>query len=106
MEEQKNETMETEDKEAGADTAADLEETVQQGADGQRTDEEEVDEPEADGAEKEDSEADESPKTQKNRVKTPGQYRRYIRQEPDTVSEASSFSKMNLRSPKKCTWNL
>ena len=43
MEEQKNETMETEDKEAGADTAADLEETVQQVADGQRTDEEEVD---------------------------------------------------------------
>ena len=59
MEEQKNETMETEDKEAGADTAADLEETVQQGADGQRTDEE-VDEPEADGAEKDNSEADES----------------------------------------------
>mgnify|MGYP000205279680 CR=1 FL=1 len=59
MEEQKNETMETEDKEAGADTAADLEETVQQGADGQRTDEE-ADEPEADGAEKDDSETDES----------------------------------------------
>ena len=94
MEEQKNETMETEDKEAGADTAADLEETVQQGADGQRM------------GRKRRTLKQMSPKTQKNRVKTPGQYRRYIRQEPDTVSEASSFSKMNLRSPKKCTWNL
>lgn len=104
MEEQKNETMETEDKEAGADTAADLEETVQQGADGQRTDEE-ADEPEADGG-KRMTLKQMSPKKRRNRVKTSGQYRRYIRQEPDTVSEASSFSKMNLRSPKKCTWNL
>ena len=103
MEEQKNETMETEDKEAGADTAADLEETVQQGADGQRTDEEEVDEPEADGAEKEDSEADESEDAEE-----PGENTRTIPpiHQAGTVSEASSFSKMNLRSPKKCTWNL
>ncbi len=81
--------METEDKEAGADTAANLEETVQQ-------------EQTASGQMKKQTNRKRmgrkrmtlkqmSPKTRKNRVKTPGQYRRYIRQEPDTVSEASFF---------------
>ena len=42
----------------------------------------------------------------RSRSRNSGQFRRYTRQEPDTESEASCFSEMNLRLLRKCTWNL